>query len=131
MDIHTELRLARERIEQLKARNEYLQEQILDERERLAPVKCFPVGWGFTPKETKMLAALLSRETLTRDQLMAAMYLPHERDEIEPKIVEVFMCKVRAKLRPLGATIHTRFGVGWSMDPADRKRLCEQLKEAA
>lgn len=131
MDIQTELRLARERIEQLKNQNEYLQELIKDERDRLAPFKCFPVDWGFTPTETKVLAALLSRELLSRDNLMTVMYLPHERDEIDPKIVDVIVCKVRAKLKRLGASIYTRLGMGWYMDPADRKRLCEQLKEAA
>jgi two-component system cell cycle response regulator CtrA len=131
MNIETELRLARERIAQLRSQNEYLEERLRDERERFAPVRVFPVAWGLTRLETTLLAALASREMVSRDHLMAAMYPPHVRDEINPKIVEVTICKIRAKLRPLGMEIHTRWGMGWHVDADVRARLNAELKVAA
>lgn len=68
-----------------------------------------------TPKEYKMVEALALRpgHTLTKGQLFNRMY-PHG-DEPEMKIVDVFICKVRHKLRPFDAErqIETVWGRGY------------------
>jgi DNA-binding response OmpR family regulator len=131
MDIETELRLARERIRQLSESNEYLREQIRAERDRLAPFRAFPVEWGLTRNETLIFSALISRDVVTRDNLMAVVYPPHVRDEMVDKNIEVYICKIRAKLKPHGIEIYTRWGMGWHVDPKVRARLKSELAEAA
>lgn len=38
-----------------------------------------------------------------------------EREEPEPKILDVVVCRLRALLKPLGITIETVYGAGWML----------------
>jgi two-component system, cell cycle response regulator CtrA len=67
-----------------------------------------------TAHETTLFNALAaaSGRTVTKAALMAALY-PVEADEADIKIVDVFVCKLRAKLKPLGLDIQTIWGRGY------------------
>lgn len=54
--------------------------------------------------------------TLSKDTLLAASSEAGRDDDRELKIVDVMICKLRAKLRPLGITIRTVWGEGYRME---------------
>ena len=70
-----------------------------------------------TPQEYRMAEALALRAgvTLTKQNLMDALY--GGRDEPEVKIIGVFICKLRNKLKAAGAAdvIQTIWGRGYCM----------------
>jgi len=78
-----------------------------------------------TAKEATILLALAGRRgsVLTKDALMTELY--QGRDEPAVKIVDVFICKVRAKLDQLGAkdAIETVWGRGYRWHPDFRLGL--------
>lgn len=69
----------------------------------------------FTGMEARVLRALLDRapNLVTREQLFLAMYFDRVGDPPVDKIVDVYVCKIRAKLR--GARIETVWGDGWRL----------------
>ncbi len=111
--------LLRERISALEA--------ILMECERL------PVEWALTQQEARVFGVLVNRELATKDAVMAALYSdrPGEEGEVEPKIVDVFVCKIRKKLKPFGLTIQTVWGQGYALDAATRSQFRLSQKVAA
>lgn len=76
-----------------------------------------PMEWGLTPAEGRVFGVLLERELMTRDAAMAALYRDRGADEPEPKIVDVFVCKMRKKLKPFGIEVGLRWGVGYFLTP--------------
>ncbi len=69
-------------------------------------------------KESAILAILAAKpsKTFSQGELLAAMYAP--RDMPEPKIIDVFMCKLRKKLARASdgeSFIETVWGSGYTM----------------
>jgi DNA-binding response OmpR family regulator len=91
----------RDRIEEL--------ERILGMREVL------PRPWGLTRREAAVLGLLLRRQVLSATQLFEAIW--GGDSDRETKIVEVVVCKLRAKLRPHGIAIRTEYGTGYFIPP--------------
>lgn len=78
-----------------------------------------------TGKETAVLQALVEAfpRVLSKEQIMDRIYLgPDEEPEI--KIVDVFVCKLRKKIDPLGLRIDTVWGSGYAM--AVRVRVADK-----
>ncbi len=72
------------------------------------------------------LLALRRGKTLTKDVFLTSLYGGH--DEPEPKIIDVFICKVRKKLAMAGAgrsLIETVWGGGYLMRDPDSAPLSE------
>jgi len=72
-----------------------------------------------TVHEFEILEALrhAAPRILSKEALLAALYqLRNEEPEI--KIIDVFVCKLRKKLRPLGVNIDTVWGRGYRLLPA-------------
>ena len=116
------------RLEAVEAENARL-------RERLAFVEAAfgldfqpPVEWRLTASEARMIGALIARDHCTKDALMAALYRDDGRDEAEPQIVDVFICKLRKKLRPFGVEIATIWGRGYAMAPLTRAAIRERMR---
>lgn len=57
---------------------------------------------------------------VSKQRLLANLYLT-EADEAEIKIIDVFVCKLRKKLKPLGVEIATVWGRGYRFVPLSRK----------
>lgn len=55
-----------------------------------------------------------SGKVLSKEALLANLYV-HEADEAEIKIIDVFVCKLRKKLQPLGVEIGTAWGRGYRL----------------
>jgi two-component system, cell cycle response regulator CtrA len=115
------------RIDALQAKNDRLRGRI-DQLEAAMGLDYMPpMEWRLTQAEAKVMGCLLAREFCSKDTLMAALYRNDGRDEAEPKIVDVFICKIRKKVSPFGVIIHTSWGQGYYLDQASRATL----KEAA
>jgi two-component system, cell cycle response regulator CtrA len=104
---------------ELRGEIETLQERIIQLEEVIGLRFDSPLMLGLTPSEAKLFGALLKREFLTREALLICLYgsVPSD-DEVEIKIVDVFICKLRKKLRPFGIAIETMWGRGFYMTPA-------------
>jgi two-component system cell cycle response regulator CtrA len=111
------------RLTMLEAENELLREQVRRLEQALTGVRYVPFEWGLTTSEALVVGVLVNREIATKDAIMAALYRDMSRDEAEIKIVDVFICKVRRKLKPFAVTIETVWGVGYRLDAEWRDRL--------
>jgi DNA-binding response OmpR family regulator len=88
----------------------------VEELERLIGLRTLPPRlWGLTRREADVLGILLRRQVMTHAQLFEAIWGGDSERDI--KIVEVVVCKLRAKLRPHGIAIHTEYGVGYFIPP--------------
>lgn len=102
------------RVEALEAENERLRDELDRLRDERGLSFMAPLEFGLTGKETLMLGRLLKGGVVTKDQLLDALYTATQ-EEAEIKIVDVFICKLRKKLRPFGIGILTRWGTGYQM----------------
>lgn len=75
-----------------------------------------------TQAEAEILGQLRAARgnAVSRQSLLAALY-PIEADEADIKIIDVFVCKLRRKLKPLGLEIGTAWGRGYRFVPPVRK----------
>lgn len=80
------------------------------------------VSIRLTRRQTQTLAALVKvyPRVASKDFLMDYVYGNEpEADEPEPKIFDVFMCRLRKILEPLGYEIETIWGVGYKLKDKD------------
>lgn len=111
----------------LRDRIATLEERVRQLESILTPAWTVPVEWGLTSQEARVFAHLMTRDMATKESIMAALYSDRADDQVEPKIVDVFICKMRKKLRPYGILIETVWGQGYAL--ADRHQF--QNKAAA
>lgn len=103
-------------IDILKRENEELREQNAYLKRCMGGFDTSFVMFGFTGSEYRVFAALMEREALSKDQILAISYADRlDADLPEPKIVDVFVCKIRKKLRPFDVEIRTIWGRGYSI----------------
>ncbi len=107
----------------LQERNEWLEERIAFLERLLVPIVQLPLEWRLTATEARFISALYGRASCSKDQLMAAVYRNDARDEPMEKILDVFACKTRAKMKPFGAGIETEWGRGYRLDAAARAAI--------
>ncbi len=96
-----------------------LLEQLLFGSEEVAP----PLEWRLTAAESRVFCALLARDRASKDHLLWAMHNGRPGDEPELKIIDVLVCKIRAKLKPFGVAIHTIWGFGYCLDAETKARF--------
>ena len=88
-------------------------------------------GYHFSPAERSILAALLKHPSVRREGLLAATHDPENgEDERDPKLVDVFLSKMRDRLTAIGAEI-IRVDVGTYGIAADGKRALRAAIEGA
>lgn len=84
---------------------------------------------GLSVNEGKLFGILLKREMVTKQQAMDALYGDRpEADEAEIKIVDVFVCKLRKKLKPFDIQVETIWGRGYRM-PQKAKSVAAGLMQ--
>lgn len=76
-----------------------------------------PLCLDLTGQETRLFGHLLKRDFVTRGSAMQALYGCRPDTEVEAKTIDVFVCKMRRKLKPFGIGIETQWGQGWFMTP--------------
>lgn len=97
------------------------------ERDFLGADLAFPIEWGLTASEQRVVAVILSRTTVRKDQIMTALYRDRNKDEAEPKIVDVLVCKIRKKLDPFKIVINTLWAIGYMIEEPQRTELLARL----
>jgi DNA-binding response OmpR family regulator len=120
-------------VERYKMRCDVLDRENDELRERLKitqgqePPISQKILFGLTNAENVILTELLQRESLSKNAACRALY-SHRIDDNIPaeKIVDVFVCNMRKKLKPHGIEIGTAWGAGYYLTPA-MKRAVESL----
>lgn len=98
----------------------------VEELERLLGMRpVLPRMWGLTGREADVVGILLRRQVMTHAQLFEAIWGGDSDRNI--KIVEVLVCKLRAKLRPHGIAIRTEHGVGYFVPPDSKAKARAQI----
>ena len=115
------------RISALEAENDTLRERLrVLESEFCGAEWLAPAEFALTPSEARILAVLIFRDWATKEQLFAAQPRPDPDAAPNIKIVDVWICKIRAKLKPYGIEILTMHGRGYKIEDAEvRRRLRE------
>lgn len=101
------------RVEALETEAERLRDRIAQLEDAMGMNFLTPIEWRLTGSEARVFGVLMSRELATKHAIMAALYDARGADEAEIKIVDVFICKMRPKLKAFGIEIGTRWGEGY------------------
>lgn len=117
-------------IAKLRGKVDDARQTIRNLRDLLAPPLAFPLDWGLTGSETRMLAALYSHPCgLSKEALHTAIDV-----DIEPssyiKIVDVIICHIRRKVGKHGVKINTIWGRGYLLAPESRATVGTVITQA-
>lgn len=109
-----------------KARVEVLEAELetYRERDKQAVDKIdvtHKIVFGLTPRESRILACLLGKKHVSKEILYDFVY-PLDLDGPALKIVDVYVCKLRAKLKKYGIGVKTDWGVGYWMTEDDKAK---------
>ena len=119
-------------VEKLEDENDELRERVRQLEELcFGTTALMPAELELTGSESRLLAHLLAAPHATKDSLLAAIYSARPDDPPEIKIIDVFVCKVRKKIRPFGLDIQTVWGQGYLMPPASKAKLRTMMGESA
>ncbi len=108
---------ALQKIEQLKNENQYLR-GLLQVNAMVRP----DLKLTKAEKQIILFMARAAPMTVTRESLHGSLYGGHDPITDE-KIVNVFICNIRKKIKPLGLVIHIDWGSGWRLDVETAKAL--------
>lgn len=112
------------RLEVVERENDTLREKVAQLESLLGMRSPAPIELGLTASEARVFGVLMARERATRDAIMAALYADRPGDEeAELKIVDVFVCKMRKKLKPFDIQIGNVWGQGYFMTPEQKQRV--------
>ena len=108
-------------VEQLRAENAYLKEQI-EELTQVAAVPALRAALRLTDKQARLLHVLTRRANmLTTRETVYRVVFEHPNGDGGPdlKIMDVVLCHLRAVLRDAKAPgrIETIYGAGWKVTP--------------
>ena len=110
-------------VEQLRRENFHLRTRVRDLEQALRVPFLAPKEWKLTPTEERVFEVLMARQVATRRAIMVAVYRNVLRDEPDEKILDVWISKIRTKLKPFSIPIETHHGVGWSISPQTRAHV--------
>ncbi len=83
-----------------------------------------PIEFALTSSEASLLRALIGHDgVMTKQRIMDLIYANRIDEQPEIKIVDVFVCKLRRKLKPYALEIITVWGRGYQMDAVSAERL--------
>lgn len=91
-----------------------------------------PPEFGIPRNMSALLTMLLKREIVTREGALLAIYsgMPNTWDkEPDPKIIDVFVCKLRVRLRKYGVKVSCKWGFGYFIDGENKRKLRELIAQ--
>lgn len=117
------------RCDLLTKENDELRDRIAQLEETLGMNFDSPAWIGLTGNEAKLFGLLMARDAVTKSGAMDVLYgLGPDADVADEKIIDVFICKLRAKLDKFEIKIETNWGQGYFMTE-EAKRLTRELME--
>jgi two-component system cell cycle response regulator CtrA len=116
-------------VETLERENDMLRERVRQLEEQLGFHCPAPIEFQLSRSEAAVFGVLLTRDVVTTETLMAALYRDCSRDEAEPEILKVFVHKVRKKMKPFGLTVETIWGTGYRLTAASKAVIRQQWPE--
>jgi two-component system cell cycle response regulator CtrA len=116
------------RIKLLEAENEALRDRVWQLEEALGGAAVdFPLFLDLTSQESICLGVLLTTKCPRKATFMTALYGHLPNSEVEAKIVDVYICKVRKKLVAHGIAIETAWGQGYFLNEETKAKLRELM----
>ena len=88
-----------------------------------------PLCFNLNYREARMLGLLLKKQIATKEAFTLACAESYRHGEGTEGSMKVYLCHLRAKLRPFRVYITTRYKTGWFLDSEDRKRIQELLEK--
>ena len=117
------------RIAALEAENQALRDRLdFYELTVFGDILQFPATWNLTRAENRIMGVLLSLNIAHRDAIMTAVYGDSPDLEPDAKIVDVMVCKLRAKVRRHGVEIRTVRGLGFAIEQPRRSEIRRALR---
>jgi two-component system, cell cycle response regulator CtrA len=114
----------------LDAENETLRETNRQLKQALLGAAEPPSFFSFTKSEATIFRVLLANRAPRPEALMNALFSTDVDEAPDEKILDVWICKMRKKLKPHGIEIKTNWGECWEM-PESSKEIARQLMSAA
>ncbi len=116
----------------LAEENDQLREEVRQLKENIALLVAgepmpFPKAWRLDPMKTRLMRALIRDKWCSRKKLFTAMYFDREWPLRPEKALDVQICVLRQRLRPLGVKIVNHIGEGYSITLEDRAKLARLL----
>jgi two-component system cell cycle response regulator CtrA len=106
---------------------ERLRDRVRELEEILGMDVELPNQLGFTPVENKIVGLLIKRPVVSKEVLYTTLY--GDRPECEQpdiKIFDVYICKLRKKLKVMNIQIYSRYTIGYYIDD-DAKATLQSL----
>jgi two-component system cell cycle response regulator CtrA len=111
------MKMSKEIIKAQREQIETLQERIRQLQALLAPEKYpIPFEWRLSGRERRTFLALSGGEFRTKEAIFGFLYFDMPGDPPDIKIVDMYIHKLRCKLKPFGVRIDTVWGVGYQLD---------------
>jgi two-component system, cell cycle response regulator CtrA len=107
LDVCPHCRRYREQLEEVEER--------LRQTHKAPVVDIPPIAWGLTSCERIIARALADRNICSRDNIIERFEDERADYCAEPKVIDVYICKMRHKLRRFGIDIQTVYGVGYAI----------------
>lgn len=83
-----------------------------------------PNEFGLTQTEMKCVGAILRRGCINQEAIYAAIYgSKPDNEQPDIKIIDVYICKIRKKLKARGYVLKNLFGIGYYFEGKDREAL--------
>jgi two-component system cell cycle response regulator CtrA len=92
----------------LESKNESLRGQSSQLEQAIGIAAEPPVMFGLTKSEATTFGVLLSTRLPRRETFMLALFSDRVDDAPDQKIIDVFICKLRKKLKPYGIDVETK-----------------------
>jgi DNA-binding response OmpR family regulator len=105
----------------LRAENDELREKVRQLEQLLSyAAYSMPKEFGLTRTEEAVLGTLVTHCTTTRDHIMHNLYGGRGDAEPDIKIVDIYISRLRKKLKGFGIEIKTEWGRGYLLTPASK-----------
>lgn len=116
----------------IEAENGVLRERVAALEDIIGMKVTVPLIFPLTAQETKLFGVLMNRDLVTKETAMFALYSTRPNGEnVEIKIIDVFICKIRAKLKKFDIAIETVWGQGYRLTPETKAKVAQYMAQSA
>ena len=103
--------------------NDTLRERIRQLEHEMGHDPAFPSVLGLSPGETKILGMLMSSPGVCSKERLFTVIYGAQDDAPSIKIIDVYICKIREKLRELAVEIITTWGQGFHLTQVSKEAI--------